>query len=240
MPSFALACLLLCPLLLPAHAQDPQEVAPRAYRRGFENERVRVTRVHYEPREKIASHDHPAGPTIYVYLSDSGPVRFVHTGDEAFTLVRPPVRAGGFRLSRGVAGETHSVESLTDLPTDFLRVELKGLNLERRYFRGRFPPEPRASRRGSRRVRYDDALIRVTSLTCAARRRCEGLGSPDTASLLVALSPARLRQADAGAEVRLALGETMWTEAGAGPAFENAAARPAEFLRIDLKAAAGR
>ena len=238
MPSFALACLLLCPLLPPA--QDPQAVAPRAYRRAFENERVRVTRVHYEPREKIASHDHPEGPTIYVYLSDSGPVRFVHTGDESFTLVRPPVRAGGFRLSRGVAGETHSVESLTDLPTDFLRVELKGLNLERRYFRGRFPPQPRSSRRVARRVRYDDALIRVTSLTCAARGRCEGLAAPDAASLLIALNPVLLRQAAAGAEVRMETGETMWTEAGAAPPFENASARPAEFLRIDLKAAANR
>ena len=60
------------------------------------------------------------------------------------------------------------------------------------------------------------------------------------ASLLVALSPARLRSADGGTEVTMALGETMWAEAGGAPSFENAAAAPAEFLRIDLKSAPAR
>lgn len=234
MLAFALAQVLLL-----APAQDPTAVAPHAYRRGFENERVRVTRVHYEPREKVPTHDHPGSATVYVYLRDSGPVRFVHTGEEAFTLIRPPVRAGGFRLSRG-AKERHSVESLTDLPTDFLRIELKGFSpAERRAFRGRFPPEPRAARRAPQKVRYEDARVRIARVTCAARRACVGLGVRDAASLLVALTPARLRQAAAGAEVVMALGETMWTDAGAGPPFENAADRPAEFLRIDLKTPPG-
>ena len=232
MLAFALAQVLL---LLAAPAQDPQAVAPRAYRREFENERVRVTRVHYEPREKVPRHDHPDQATVYVYLRDSGPVRFVHTGDENFTLVRPPVRAGGFRLSRGLK-EQHTVESLTDVPTDFLRVELKGFSdAERRSFRGRFPPEPRRAARTSQRIKFEDARVRISRVTCAARRRCAGLGGAGTASLLVALTPARLRSADGGTEVSMALGETMWAEAGGAPAFENAAAAAAEFLRIDLK-----
>src|SRR5215211_69908 len=112
MLAFVLAQVLL---LAPA-----QEAGPRSYRPEFENARVRVTRVRYAPREKIASHDHPEIPVVYVYLRDSGPVRFVHTGEESFTLTRPAVRAGGFRLSKG-AHETHSVESLTDQPTEYLR-----------------------------------------------------------------------------------------------------------------------
>jgi hypothetical protein len=236
-----LALVLAQVLLLSAPAQaDPQTSAPRAYRREFENERVRVTRVHYEPREKVPEHDHPDSATVYVYLRDSGPVRFVHTGDEAFTLVRPPVRAGGFRLSRG-AKETHSVESLTDLPTEFLRVELKGLTAaERRSFYGRFPPEPRGRARAAQKVRYENAHVRIARVTCAARRRCSGLGGAGAASLLVALTPARLRSAGGGTEVSMALGETMWAEAGGAPAFDNAAGAPAEFLRIDLKGATNR
>ncbi len=230
MLAFVLAQLLL--LLAP---QDPQTVAPRAYRREFENERVRVTRVHYEPREKIPKHDHPDQATVFVYLRDSGPVRFVHTGNDAFTLVRPPVRARGFRLSRGLK-EQHIVESLTDVPTDFLRVELKGFSdAERRSLHGRFPPEPRRTTRTSQRVRFEDARVRIARVTCAARRRCVGLGGEGTASLLVALAPAHLRTAGGGTEVALALGETMWAEAGGAPSFENAANAPAEFLRIDLK-----
>ena len=235
MPALAFAQALLQLLLLLTLAQDPQAVAPRAYRRVFENERVRVTRVHYEPREKIPTHDHPGEATVYVYLRDSGPVRFVHTGDEAFTLVRPPVRAGGFRLSRG-AKETHVVESLTDVPTDFLRIELKGFSDdERRSFLKRFPPEPRRTTRTSQRLKFEDGRVRISRVTCGARGRCVGLGGAATASLLVALTPARLRSAGGGTEVTLALGETMWAEAGGAPSFENAAGAAAEFLRIDLK-----
>jgi hypothetical protein len=229
---------VLAQILLLAPAPTPQAGAPRAYSPEFENARVRVTRVRYAPREKIESHDHPENPTVYVYLRDSGPVRFTHTGEEEFTLTRPAVRAGGFRLSRG-AKETHRVESLTDRPTEFLRVEFKGLDLTRMYFRGRFPPESRAARRRvGQQVRHEDRNIRITRVTCAARGPCAGLGGGADASLLVALTPARLRSADA--EVTLALGQTVWSEAGAGPAFTNDSGGAAEFLRIDLKAGAGR
>ena len=222
---------VLAQVLLLAPAQE----APRAYRPEFENARVRVTRVRYAPREKIASHDHPANPTVYVYLRDSGPVRFVHTGEEQFTLTRPAVRAGGFRLSKG-AKETHAVESLTDLPTEYLRVEFKGLTVDRQLFRGRFPPEPRAARtRFAQKVRFEDKQVRITRVTCAARKTCAGLSAGEAASLLVALTPAQLKSEGAGTELTLALGQTMWSEAGAAPPFANASGRPAEFLRIDLK-----
>lgn len=212
-----------------------QDAPPRSYTPEFENARVCVTRVRYAPREKIASHDHPANPTVYVYLRDSGPVRFIHTGEEQFTLTRPAVRAGGFRLSKG-ARETHAVESLTDLPTEYLRVEFKGLTVDRQVFRGRFPPEPRAARtRFAQKVRYEDKQVRITRVTCAARKACAGLSASKTAALLIALTPARLVPADIDAELTLALGQTMWTEAGAAPPLANASGRPAEFLRIDLK-----
>ena len=77
--------------------------------------------------------------------------------------------------------------------------------------------------------------MRIARVTCPARGRCDGLSAPGAASLLVALTEARLRSSGGAAEVTLALGQTMWTEPGAGPPFHNAAARPAEFLRIDLK-----
>lgn len=226
---------VLAQVLLLAPAQDAQAVAPRSYRPEFENARVRVTRVVYQPRETIPLHDHPSIPTVYVYLRDSGPVRFVHVGDEPFTLTRPAVRAGGFRLSKG-AQETHRVESLTDRLTEYLRVEFKGLAVDRQVWRGRFPPEPTAARRlAGQKVRYEDKQVRIARVTCAARKPCAGLGAGGAASLLVALTPAQLRSADAGAELVLLLGQTMWSEPGAAPTFTNASDRPAEFLRIDLK-----
>ncbi len=222
--------LFLAQLLLLA-----QDAPPRSYTPEFENARVRVTRVRYAPREKIASHDHPASPTVYVYLRDSGPVRFIHTGEEQFTLTRPAVRAGGFRLSRG-AQETHAVESLSDLPTEYLRVEFKGLTVDRQVFRGRFPPEPRAARsRFAQKVRYEDKQVRITRITCVARRACAGLSAGKTSSLLIALTQAQLKSEGIGTELTLDLGQTMWMEAGAAPPLANASGRPAEFLRIDLK-----
>jgi hypothetical protein len=228
MLAFVLAQILL---LAPVQEAPP----PRAYRPEFENARVRVTRVRYAPREKIDAHDHPANPVVYVYLRDSGPVRFVHMGEEPFTLTRPAVKAGGFRLSGG-AKETHSVESLSDLPTEYLRIEFKGLTVDRQVFRGRFPPEPRAARRRvAQKVRFEDKQVRITRVTCAARRPCAGLSAGKDASLLVALTPAWLKSAGGAAEVTLTLGQTVWSEAAAAPPFANASDRPAEFLRIDLK-----
>lgn len=222
--------LFLAQLLLFA-----QDGPPRAYTPEFENARVRVTRVRYAPRERIALHDHPAIPTVYVYLRDSGPVRFIHTGEEPFTLTRPAVKAGGFRLSKG-AQETHAVESLTDQPTEYLRVEFKGLTVDRQIFRGRFPPETRAARtRLAQKIRYEDKQVRITRVTCAAHRTCAGLSAGRAPSLLIALTAAWLKSDGAGAELTLTLGQTMWAEAGAAPPFANASNRPAEFLRIDLK-----
>lgn len=65
------------------------------------------------------------------------------------------------------------------------------------------------------------------------RKPCPGSNGGADASLLVALTPARLRSGQV--EMALALGQTVWSEAGAGPAFTNNSERPAEFLRIDLK-----
>ena len=43
----------------------------------LDNEQVQVMRVHYDPHEELAEHDHSHYPTVYVYLSNSGPVRFM-------------------------------------------------------------------------------------------------------------------------------------------------------------------
>jgi hypothetical protein len=63
-------------------AQDPMKVAPQAYKLEFENEWVKVVRVHYGPRENIPAHNHTERASAYVYLSDGGPVIFKHIGLE--------------------------------------------------------------------------------------------------------------------------------------------------------------
>ena len=101
-----LLVILLCGLAATtaASAQDPLKVAPRAYRLQFENEWVKVTRVHYGPREKVPVHDHSRWPAAYVYLNDAGPVIFRHVGWDHPVLTRPPTRAGSRSRTRRWSG----------------------------------------------------------------------------------------------------------------------------------------
>lgn len=110
------------------HAQDPLAILPNNYRVVLENETVRVIHVVYKPYEKLPVHDHPKAPTIYVYLSDSGPVRFRHEEEHAFELVRKPLKAGTFRVSPGRV-EVHEVENLGGVASEFLRIELRRIPL---------------------------------------------------------------------------------------------------------------
>ena len=114
----------VCLSVSAAVAQDPVKVAPDAYKLEFENDYVKVQRVHYAPRVKIPEHDHTAFGAAYVYLNDAGPVIFKHVGLSYGAVTRPAVKAGSFRLYKAVK-ETHEVENLGDTPSDFLRVEFK-------------------------------------------------------------------------------------------------------------------
>ena len=67
-----IAAVLSLPAAI-AYGQDPYAVAPQAYQKQFENDTVRVTRVHYAPNEAIGEHEHPARPTIFIYPNDGGP-----------------------------------------------------------------------------------------------------------------------------------------------------------------------
>ncbi|HET9530830.1 MAG TPA: hypothetical protein VFQ92_10785, partial [Blastocatellia bacterium] len=119
------AVIVIAALATLSAAQDPLVVAPQSYKLQFENDWVRVVRVHYAPFVKLPAHDHPKRQAIFIYLNDGGPVRFKHvegvSGD--YAAVRPPTKAGAYRLA-GIQPENHEVENLSDLPNDFLQVEL--------------------------------------------------------------------------------------------------------------------
>jgi hypothetical protein len=82
-------------------AQDPTTALPKNYQKIFENQAVAVIHAHYEPHEKVPLHDHSKFPTVYVYLSDSGPVLFSHVEAHPFSIVRKPLKMGAYRVSPG-------------------------------------------------------------------------------------------------------------------------------------------
>ena len=99
-------------------------------------------------------------PTVYVYTTDGGPIRFLHV--EGYSIDRPAVKAGGIRFNRGMV-EQHEVESLSEIPSEYLRIELKTEPLE-------LPPHERVAalkmpRSGSRNPRVS-LTRRAGPLTC--------------------------------------------------------------------------
>src|SRR5690348_427713 len=113
----AVLCATIC-----AFAQDPYTTAPDNYKLEFENDWVRVSRVIYRPGDKLPVHSHPVYPTVYVYVTDGGPIIFGH--QEFATMQRRPVKAGQIRFNRGNK-ETHTTEYLGDAPSEYVRLELK-------------------------------------------------------------------------------------------------------------------
>lgn len=92
------------PAGLPVPKLDPAVVDTHHYSVMFENERVRVLRVHYGPREKGATHEHVLNRVV-LYLND-----------------QPGAKADDVRIA-GAA--THAEENASDQPADRIAVELK-------------------------------------------------------------------------------------------------------------------
>lgn len=232
-----LAAASLCLLASQAIAQDPLKALPEAYKLQFENEWVKVTRVHYGPREKLPAHQHTQTASAYVYLSDGGPVVFKHIGLAYGAVTRPATKAGTFRLYRGLQ-EIHEVENLSDLPSDFLRVEFKTEPINDKTLYGRFNREAYPAGENFQKVQFENDQVRITRLVGAPGKSLEVSTGPTEPALLVALVPSTLKTAGGKgkpAAWKLDIGQTKWVAAGEPQSLENTGGAPAELLRFDFK-----
>jgi quercetin dioxygenase-like cupin family protein len=97
--------------------RDVIETDPQHYTVEFENERVRVLRIHYAPGEKSVMHSHPA--SVSVFLTDFyGQFTYPDGKTE-----EARVQAGQVFWDDPVA---HLPENLGDKPFELLQIELKG------------------------------------------------------------------------------------------------------------------
>lgn len=98
-------------------ASDPVQLDAKHYTVEAENDRVRVVRVRYGPREKSTMHGHPA--TIAVFLTDA-----------RFKFTYPDGRSEEIAASAGqvmsMDAFVHDPENLTDRPFEGILIELKG------------------------------------------------------------------------------------------------------------------
>ena len=182
-------------------------------------------------------HDHSANPTVYVYLSDSGPVRFTHTESRAEggagVLTRPPIKAGAFRVSPG-RRERHSVENLGSIPSDFLRVELKQMRFgELEPFHGEAPPD---LTRSVTETEVKTPQLQIDRIVCAGDAPCPQARS-SAPSLLVAFTPAAISTGGINSST-LAAGDVQWVRAGALISVQPEHGNHAHVLRIELPPAA--
>jgi mannose-6-phosphate isomerase-like protein (cupin superfamily) len=100
-----------------ARAQDPVKVDPKHYTVIFENDSVRVLRIHYAPGEKSVMHHHPQ--SVAVFLHDQT-AKFTYPDGKTEVVT---VKAGDANVTPG--GE-HLPENIGTVPVDLVLVELKG------------------------------------------------------------------------------------------------------------------
>ena len=232
MMKLAVTALVLTSSIATLVAQDPLIVLPDAYKKQFENEWVRVVRVHYPPHAKLPAHAHNALPAAYVYLNDGGPVLFKHIDASYGPATRPPTKAGSFRVFRGLE-EIHEVENPSELPSDFVRVEFKTDPVDARTLRGRYFRPAAAGGENLEHVQFENAQVRITHVICAPGRPLRLTAGASEPSLLIAFQAARFR--DDTSTVSLRIGQERWMPAGSTVTLENLGPEPRELLRFDFK-----
>lgn len=219
-----------------ALAQDPATVLPKAYKLQFENQWVKVTRVHYDPYEKLPSHQHTLYPAAYVYLNDSGPVVFKHKDLPYGAVTRQPTKARSFRLYQAVK-EMHEVENLSELPSDFLRVEFKTEPINEKALRGRFLTEQPRPTENLEKIQFENEQVRITRLVCRRGKVLEISTTDNVPALVMALTTSGVETKSAGkpTKMRLEPGNTLFIDAAKATQLSPTDADSIELLRFDFK-----
>jgi quercetin dioxygenase-like cupin family protein len=96
--------------------EDSVKVDPKHYKVVFQNDRVRVLRIHYAPGEKSVMHAHPAN--VAVFLAD---------GKSKFTLPDGSASVVDIKAGQVTWGDVqkHQPENVGDKPIEVILVELR-------------------------------------------------------------------------------------------------------------------
>ena len=97
-------------------ADDPVQIDPRHYKVEFENDRVRVVRIKYGPREKSVMHSHPE--SVAVFLTDAH-AKFTYPDG-----LTEDIQANAGSVQH-MDAFSHLPESLSNKPFEVIQIELK-------------------------------------------------------------------------------------------------------------------
>jgi quercetin dioxygenase-like cupin family protein len=106
-----------------ARAQDPVKVDPKHYTVEFENDQVRVLRIHYAPGDKSVMHVHP--DSVAVFLTDQT-AKFTYPDGKSEEVT------GKKGTSKFIPAGPHLPENIGKGPLEVVLVELKGKAAEKK------------------------------------------------------------------------------------------------------------
>jgi len=205
-----------------ALAQDPVKVDANHYKVMFENDQVRVLRIHYNPKEKSVMHEHPA--SVVVFLSDSK-TRFTLPDGSATTEAG---KAGQVRFSE--AGK-HLPEDMGATPVEAVLVELKGKSGTG----SAVALDPVKVDPARHKVEVENDKVRVLRIKIKAGDTTKLHEHPNGVAIFLTDVKTRFTRGDGttreGTNKR---GEAIWA-AGEKHTVKNVAGRPAEIILVELK-----
>jgi hypothetical protein len=216
----AVAIVLRSPL---GAQQDGLLMLPDTYSNQFENEWVRVVRVHVAGGANLPPHSHPPGLMLHVYLNDADPIQFDH-GEAPGLVTRPPVRARSYRIGRATP-EVHTVTNPSPGASDYMRIELKtrGNDSPRRRVAA-----PSLKNENASVVEVDGVQFRATRITIASGQTTEVAAEASAPSLLIALT-----EGVTAGDSKMKLGQERFLEPGRRQSFTSGA-NPTQLLKVDF------
>ena len=205
-----------------AFAQDPVSVDAKHYKVMFENDQVRVLRIHYNPKEKSVMHEHPA--SVVVFLGNSK-TKFTLPDGSATTDVG---KTGQLRFTD--AGK-HLPENVGPAPVDAVLVELKG----RPGMSSPVALDPVKVDPTRHKVEVENDRVRVLRIKIKAGDTTKQHEHPTAVAIFLTDIKTKFTSGDGatrdGSNKR---GEAIWA-AAEKHTVKNVAARPAEIILVELK-----
>jgi hypothetical protein len=132
----------------------------------------------------------------------------------------------------------HEVENLSDLPSEFLRVEFKTEPINDKSLRGRFYREAYPAGENFQKVQFENEQVRITRLVCAQGKAIEISASATEPALLVALTPAGLGSSQRKLFLWIShTDQILWISPDQKKILSNGnlTNEPVELLRFDFK-----
>ena len=221
-----------------ASVPDALLASPDHYKLEFENEFVRVLRVHYGPHDTSPMHVHPAPGGVLVPLLEQN--ARLHGQDGSAHEVHFKIGQARWADSKPATDlsfqTTHWEENLSDQPFELIRVEVKPMKTTRSAPLNKLDPlvvDPRHYH-----LEIENEFVKVIRCRIPPHDKVAMHHHP-VGSVIIFMTDQNLQQTAADGtsfEAHNKKGKAIWTEPATHRG-ENVSDQPYEYIRVDIKAA---